>query len=99
MKIKLLTELSGVDYNHPHGTVVDLPDDEATRFIESGMGVPVRDREMEDTTAKKDSVEFTKLSKADIVAKASEVHGLELDPSMKKADMLSAIDDHLAKSE
>jgi hypothetical protein len=98
MKVKLLTALSGVDYNHEHGKVVDMPDDQAVCFIEREMAIPVRDDVGEDTSAKPESVEFAKLNKSDIVAKASEIHGLELDPAMKKADMLAAIDEHLSSA-
>jgi hypothetical protein len=95
MRVKLFTSLSGTEFNHAHGAIVDLPDDEAIRFIEAGMAVPVRDEEGEDMRLPMENAEFAKLSKAEIVARAAEAHGLELNPRMTKAEMCDAVVKHL----
>lgn len=38
------------------------------------------------------------LKKADIVSHAKEVHGLELDPSLKKPELIAAIEEHIEKT-
>ena len=40
MKVKLLTSMAGADFSHEAGAVVDLPDDEAKRFLAAGLAEP-----------------------------------------------------------
>lgn len=43
-------------------------------------------------------VDLTKLKKEDLVSHAADVHGLELDPSLKKDEMIEAIENHVASN-
>lgn len=110
MKVKMLTALSGTEYNHGTGAVVDIDDVLAQRLLDRDMAaIPTKaeiasaevDAEVvaaqrATESASHDPVDFSKLTKANIVAKAAEVHGLELDPALKKDEMLAAIDEHVA---
>lgn len=40
--------------------------------------------------------DLSKMTKAEIVAHAAEVHGLELDPSLKKDELIAAVEEHLS---
>lgn len=114
MKVKLLTALSGPGGSHGYGTEIDMEDAESVRFVEAGLAVPVSSTEYETTrqnlakmetatapagsAAAGEVVNFAKLKKDDIPAKAKEVYGLELDPKSSVKSMLAAINEHVAKT-
>ncbi len=52
MKIRMLTGLSGPEYNLAPGDKRDFPDEEAARLIAAGFAVPVADQETETATKK-----------------------------------------------
>lgn len=41
MLVKMLLGAAGPEFNHRAGKVYDLPEDEASRYIEAGSAIPV----------------------------------------------------------
>lgn len=54
MRIKLLVSLASADDSYGSGSIVDMPDDEAKRFLDAGMAILLEDghAHIETATAK-----------------------------------------------
>lgn len=53
MKVKLLTAVSGDDFNHEAGAVVDLENAWAKRLLESGQAEPVAQKRVKRAETRK----------------------------------------------